>query len=132
MNLVDTSGWLEYFTDDPNADTFSIPLTDTANLLVPSICIYEVFKVVLRERGEEEALQAVALMQQGIVVELTSEIAIMAAKISTDLKIPMADSIILATARVYEAVIWTEDADFKGIHGVKYFPKKQKPNTIHK
>ena len=80
----------------------------------------------MRERGEEEALQAVALMKQGIVVELTSEIAIIAAKVSTDLKIPMADSIILATARVYEAVIWTEDADFKGINGVKYFPKKQK------
>lgn len=126
MNLVDTSGWLEYFADDPNADTFSIPLSDTANLLVPSICIYEVFKIVLRERGEEEALQAVALMKQGTVVELTSEIAIIAAKISTDLKIPMADSIILATARINEAVIWTEDADFKGINGVKYFPKKQK------
>lgn len=126
MNLVDTSGWLEYFTDDTNADTFSIPLNDTANLLVPTICIYEVFKVVFRERGEEDALQAIALMKQGTVVELTSEIAIMAAKISTDLKIPMADSIILATARVYEAVIWTEDVDFKGIDGVKYFPKKQK------
>lgn len=125
-NLVDTSGWLEYFTDDPNADTFSIPLNDTANVLVPTICIYEVFKVVLRERGEEEALQAIALMKQGTVVELTSEIAIMAAKISTDLKIPMADSIILATARAYEAVIWTGDADFKEIHGVKYVPKKTK------
>lgn len=124
MNLVDSSGWLTYFADEPNADAFATPLNDTTNLIVPTICLYEVFKVVLRERGEDEALQSIALMKQGILIELTSEIAILAAKTSIDHKIPMADSIILATAHTYEAVIWTEDADFKDIKGVKYFPKK--------
>jgi predicted nucleic acid-binding protein len=123
MNLVDSSGWLEYFADGPRAEAFSAPLKDTDNLVVPTICIYEVFKVVLRERGEEEALQALALMQQGTVVELTPEIAIVAAKTSLDHKIPMADSIVLATARAFEAIIWTKDADFRGIRGVKYFAK---------
>jgi len=124
MNLVDSSGWLTYLADEPNADAFSVPLNDTTNLIVPAICLYEVFKVVLRERGEDEALQSIALMKQGILIELTSEIAILAAKVSIHHKIPMADSIILATAQTYEAVIWTEDTDFKGIKGVKYFPKK--------
>lgn len=124
MNLVDSSGWLAYFADEPNADAFATPLNDTTNLIVPTICLYEVFKVVLRERGDDEALQSIALMKQGILIELTSEIAILAAKASIDHKIPMADSIILATAHTYEAVIWTEDADFKNIKGVKYFPKK--------
>jgi predicted nucleic acid-binding protein len=124
MNLVDSSGWLTYLADEPNADAFSVPLNDTTNLIVPAICLYEVFKVVLRERGEDEALQSIALMKQGILIELTSEIAILAAKVSIHHKIPMADSIILATAQTYEAVIWTEDSDFKGIKGVKYFPKK--------
>ncbi len=123
MNLVDSSGWLEYLVDGPRADAFSGPLRDTASLLVPTVCIYEVFKVVLRERGDEDALQAMALMKQGVVADLTPEIAIMAAKVSLELKIPMADSIVLATARLYDAVVWTRDADFKGIKGVKYFSR---------
>jgi predicted nucleic acid-binding protein len=121
MNLVDSSGWLEYLTDGPDADSFTEPLKDAAALLVPTVCIYEVFKVVLRERGDEDALQAVALMQQGVVADLTPEIAIAAAGLSLQMKIPMADSIVLATAKAYGAVVWTRDADFKGIEGVKYF-----------
>jgi len=123
MNLIDSSGWLEYLADGPHAESFLRPLKDTANLLVPTVCLYEVFKVVLRERGDDDALQAVALMKQGAVVDLTSDIAILAAKISLDLKIPMADSIILATAQLYSAVVWTKDADFKGIKGVRCFAK---------
>ena len=123
MNLVDSSGWLEYLADGPHAESFLRPLKDTVNLLVPTVCLYEVFKVVLRERGDDDALQAVALMKQGVVVDLTSDIAILAAKISLGLKIPMADSIILATAKLYDAVVWTKDADFKGIKGVRCFPK---------
>jgi predicted nucleic acid-binding protein len=122
MNLVDSSGWLEYLADGPSADAFSKPLRDTANLLVPAVCIYEVFKVALRERGDEAALQAMALMRQGLVVDLNAELAILAAKLSLEFKIPMADSIVLATARSYDAVIWTKDADFKDITGVKYLP----------
>jgi predicted nucleic acid-binding protein len=123
MNLVDSSAWLEYFVDGPNAKIFSKPLNDLANLLVPTICLYEVFKVVLRERSEDNALRAIALMQQGKIIELTSETAILAAKNSIDYRIPMADSIILATAQMCDATIWTQDSDFKNISGVKYFPK---------
>jgi predicted nucleic acid-binding protein len=123
MNLVDSCGWLEYFSDGPNASTFEKALTDVENLIVPTLCLYEVFKVVLRERGESDALQAVALMQQGKIFELTAEIALLAARTSLDLKIPMADSIILATGHLQGAVIWTQDADFINVKGVKYIPK---------
>ena len=123
MNIVDSSGWLEYFADGPNADRFAAPLGSVAELLVPSITLYEVFKIVCRQRGEDAALQAVAMMQQGQVIELSSSIALLAAKLSLDLKIPMADSIILATAQTHDAVLWTQDDDFKGLSGVRYFPK---------
>jgi predicted nucleic acid-binding protein len=124
MNLVDSSGWLEYFTDGKNSEIFSKPLNNKEELIVPSITLYEVFKVVLREKDENTALQVTATMQQCKVIELTSEIAIHAAKISHDKKLPMADSIILATGILYNAVIWTQDSDFKNITGVKYFSKK--------
>lgn len=121
MNVVDSSGWLDYFAEGSNADHFAIPVQDTDKLIVPTITIFEVFKVVLRERGEDQALQAIALMEQGTKVDLTSNIAIQAAKTSFELKIPMADSIILATAQAYQAIVWTQDSDFADIHGVKYF-----------
>jgi len=124
MNIVDSSGWLEYFADGPNASFFSRPLERTADLVVPTITIYEVFKVVLHQCNESDALQSVALMQQGSVVDLTSNIAILAAKMSIDHRLPMADSIILATARVFKATIWTQDSDFNGIDGVQYIAKK--------
>ena len=123
MNLVDSSGWLEYFSDGPNASSYEKPLTNPENLIVPTLCLYEVFKVVLRERDETDALLAVALMSQGNIVELTSEIALEAARISLDYKLPMADSVVLATGRVCDATIWTQDNDFKGIKGVKLIPK---------
>ena len=123
MNIVDSSGWLEYLADGTKALSFEKPLQDLDKLVVPTICLYEVFKVVLRERGEDDALQAVALMKQGRVVDLTEEIALDAAKISLDHKLPMADSIVLATGRVLEATIWTLDGDFVKFDDVKYFPK---------
>jgi predicted nucleic acid-binding protein len=123
VNLVDSSGWLEYFVDGPNASSFQKPLQDLDNLIVPTICLYEVFKVVLRERGEDDALQIFALMKQGRIIDLTSEIAILAAKISLLHKVPMADSIVFATAQAYNATLWTQDEDFKSIKGVKYFRK---------
>lgn len=125
MNITDSSGWLEYFADGPNAAFFSRPLQKTAELIVPTITIYEVFKTVLKQRRESDALEAVALMQQGAVVDLTSSISILAAKINLELIMPMADSIVLATGRVYEATIWTQDSDFEGIDGVQYVPRKQ-------
>ena len=124
MNIVDSSGWLAYFADEPNAKHFLTPLNDTDSLVVPTVTIYEVFKVVLRESSENEALQAAVAMRKGRVVDLTASMAIAASKISLEHKIPMADSIILATAKKFEATIWTQDSDFKNIDDVKYFPKK--------
>jgi predicted nucleic acid-binding protein len=124
MNIVDSSGWLAYFADEPYGKHFDKPLNDPASLIVPTVTLYEVFKVVLRESRENKALQAVAAMQKGKVVDLTPSLAIAASKLSLEHNMPMADSIILATAREYDAIIWTLDSDFKNIKGVKYFPKK--------
>ncbi len=123
MNVVDSSGWLEYFADGPNADFFAPAVENTAELVVPTISVYEVFKRVLQQRDESDALQAVAVMQQGTVAELDSATALNAAKLSAELKLPLADSVILATARAYNARLWTQDADFKGIEGVQYTEK---------
>jgi len=108
MNLVDSSGWLEYFADGPNAPVFAKPLQNPADVLVPTICLYEVYKVVLRQRGPSAALQAVALMRQGRIVELGERIALLAAELSLKHKLPMADSVILATARAHDAHVWTQ------------------------
>jgi predicted nucleic acid-binding protein len=124
MNIVDSSGWLEYFADGPNAADFAEVLESSDDLIVPTLSLYEVFKVVLHQRGESEALQAIALMQEGQLIDLTSTIALHAAKLSLELKIPMADSVMLATAREYDAVLWTQDSDFEGIEGVRFITKK--------
>ena len=124
MNVVDSSGWLEYFADGPNADLFAPAIESTSELVVPTISIYEVFKRVLQQRSENEALQAAVTMQQGLVVDLGVTLAMEAARLSYQLKLPMADSIMLATARMYRAVLWTQDIDFKGIAGVEYIEKR--------
>lgn len=125
MNVVDSSGWLEYFADGPNAAYFAAPIEATRELLVPTLSLYEVFKRVLQQRGEGQALQAVALMQQGRIVDLTPAIALSAAKASIERRLPMADSIMLVTAQAHGAVFWTQDADFDGVEGVKYVAKRQ-------
>jgi predicted nucleic acid-binding protein len=122
MNIIDSSGWLEYFSDGPNAKHYLPPLNDTSSLIVPVITIYEVFKVVLRESAENEALQAVAAMQKGKIIDLDAKLAMNASKLSLQYNLPMADSIILATARAYDCVIWTQDSDFQHIESVNYFP----------
>ena len=124
MNIVDSSGWLAYFADEPNAKHFLSPLSDSTLLVVPTVMIYEVFKVILRESSENEALQAVVAMQKGTVVDLNAQLAIAASKLSLEHNLPMADSIILATAQQFKAILWTQDSDFKNINNVKYFPKK--------
>lgn len=124
MNVVDTSGWLAYFAGEPNAKHFAPALQATQELIVPTITLYEVFKVVLRESSENSALQAVAAMQKGTVVDLTPKLAMAAGKLSLRHALPMADAIILATAHAFEAVLWTQDCHFKGIDGVKLFSKK--------
>ena len=123
MNVVDSSAWLEYFADGANADYFAGAIESVEQLIVPTISLFEVFKRVLVLRGEADALQVAALMRQGQVVDLTPSIALNAAKLSAQLKLPMADSIMLATAQAYDAVLWTQDADFAGISTVKYHPK---------
>lgn len=123
MNVVDSSAWLEYFAGSKGANQFAEVLEDTQNLVVPTLVLYEVFKRILQQRGEGDALQAVALMQQGNVVELSTPIALSAAKISLQNKLPMADSVILSTARAFRATVWTQDADFQGIQGVRYFDR---------
>ena len=123
MNLVDSSGWIEYLADTPQADNFKKPIENLSKLVVPTIIIYEVFKHALKFKGKEPAELAAAIMHRGIVAELNSSIALQAAELSCTLKIPMADSIILATAVEYNAVLWTQDEHFQHIKGVKYFPK---------
>ena len=120
MNLVDSCGWLEYLADGRNADFFAPRIEDVENLVVPTICVAEVFKRLLQQRGERAALQAVALMQQGHVKDLDISVAMSAAKIGAELGLPLADSVVLATARAAEAVLWTQHADFKKVKGVKY------------
>ncbi|MEI7696397.1 MAG: type II toxin-antitoxin system VapC family toxin [Chlorobium sp.] len=123
MNIVDSSGWLSFFADEPSAKHFKVPLSDISSLIVPVITIYEVSKVLLRESGENEALQAVSAMQKGKVIDFTAKLALSASQLSLQYRLPMADSIILATAQDYGGTIWTQDIDFKGIPGVNYFQK---------
>ena len=123
MNIVDSSGWLEYFAQGGNAGLFAPAIRDTNSLVVPTVCMYKVFKRMLVQRGEEDVLQAIGVMSLGVISDLTQEIAINAAQISSELKIAMADSIIFATARKHKALLWTQDGDFEGLVDVKYFPK---------
>lgn len=120
MNVVDSSGWLEFFADGPNADFFAPALQAVDELLVPSVSVYEVFKQVLRQRGDGAALQAVALMQQGSIIDLTAPAALAAARLSVEARLPMADAIILSAVRVAGATLWTQDAHFEDMAGVKY------------
>lgn len=125
MNVMDTSGWLEYFAEDENVNFFAPAIEDTEHLLVPVICIYEVFKKVLQTQGQAMAEFRVADLVKGEVIELTSSLAMSAAILSAELKLPMADSIILATARTHDATLWTQDEHFKDIEGVQYIEKKR-------
>jgi predicted nucleic acid-binding protein len=124
MNVVDSCGWLEYFADGPNADFFAPAIENVSELLVPSISLYKVFKRVLQQRTEGDALQAVAAMMQGEVIALDERVALDAARLSLELKMPMADSVILTTARLHGAVVWTQDSDLEGVEGVEYIEKK--------
>ena len=123
MNIVDSSAWLSYFAGDANAVVFSAPIENIDKLIVPSITITEVFKCILRQSGENMALEAIAHIQQGKVISLDSSLAIDAAKVGIDYKLPLADSIIYATGQKFNALIWTQDVDFKSLKGVKYYPK---------
>jgi len=120
INVVDSSGWLEYLADSKSAAFFAPAIEDTENLVVPVITIYEVFKKVLRERGENEALQVASMMQSGQVIEVDSALALDAARYP----LPLADSLIYATALRHGATLWTQDEHFKDLPGVRYLAKK--------
>jgi predicted nucleic acid-binding protein len=125
MNVIDSSGWLEYFTNGSNADFFAPVVENAKDVLVPTISLFEVFKRILTEKNRDDALEAVALMKEGRLVDLDDSLALVAAELSYELKLPMADSIILATARANNAALWTQDVHFKGMEGVKYVEKKR-------
>lgn len=120
MNVVDSSGWLEYLADGPNAAFFAPAIERSADLLVPTLSIFEVFKRVLGQSDESQALQSIALMHQGQVIDLTASLALDAARLSRSARLPMADSIMLATARAHGATLWTQDSDFEGLPDVRF------------
>ena len=124
MNVVDSSGWIEYFVGGPNATFFKEPLRETNKLIVPSISIVEVYRYVLRKRGREDAMAAAASMRQGRVVDLDEGLAIEAAEIGATRELPLADSIIYASALAHDATLWTQDADFEGLEQVRYRRKE--------
>ena len=126
LNVVDSSGWIEYFTGSSNADVFAAPIEATEQLIVASISVLEVFRWVCREHGETDALRAVALMQQGHVVDLDTTLALRAANLGIEHKLPLADSVLFATAHVFGATLWTQDSEFEGIAGVEYHPTRQR------
>jgi len=124
MNIVDSSCWLEYFAGSRVGDEVSSVIEDTDHLLVPAIVVYEVFKKLILELDEDKALYAIAHMKQGHIVNLDTDLAIYAAKIGKDNKLAMADSIIYAITKKYNALLWTQDKHFKDLKSVKYFEKK--------
>ena len=121
MNLVDSSGWLEYFANTSQAGFFARPIEETSSLIVPTISLYEVTKVVRRQRGAQSADEAAALMTQGNVVDLTVELALLA----STYQLPLADSIIYAAAQKHAATLWTQDEHFKGLPGVKFLARRR-------
>lgn len=125
MIVIDSSGWLEFFADGPYADEFAARLRQPANVITPTIAIYEVYKWIKRERSEDDAIYAAATMRKTLVVDLSDEIALTAADLNLAHKLPMADAIILATARAHDAEVLTTDSDFDGVEGVTVFSKKQ-------
>ncbi len=124
MTIIDTSGWLEYFTSGPNSDFFSTAIKKDPNIIVPTIILYELWKKISREKGEDKAIELVAQLKRYEIVPLDESLSISAAKISNEYKIPMADSVIYATLKKYNATLWTQDSDFKDFENVRYIEKK--------
>lgn len=119
MNVVDSSAWLEYFADSDRAAFFAPAIEDPENPIVPVLSIHEVFKKVLRDRGEDDALQIASAMQVGRVIDLDLSLSLEAARY----RLPLADSIIYATAQRFGATVWSQDEDFQGLPTVRYFAK---------
>lgn len=132
MNVVDSSAWVEYFVDGPNAGCYADVIEDTGALIVPAISLYEVYTWGLRERGEQAALRLAGVMHQGQIVDLGPDLALAAARVSAEFGLAMADSVILATARAYDAILWTQDADFARVPGIRYMPKAEVGQVVRK
>ena len=124
MNVVDSSGWIEYLSGGPNAAYFREPIEDAPALLVPSLSLFEVYRHMVRHRDREEALSVVAAMRKGAVIDLDDRLALEAAEISIDTRLPLGDSVMLATARSRCAELWTQGSDFKGLEDVRFFKKR--------
>ena len=124
MNVVDSSAWIEFFVDGPNAGFFAKAVGDVEALLVPSVVVLEVYRYVLRQRGRKEALEAAAAIRQGRIIDLDEGLAIEAAELGASLRLPLADSIIYASALAHEATLWTQDSDFEGLEAVEYRAKR--------
>lgn len=122
MNVVDSSCWIEYLGDGPNAQVYAPAIEQTEDLVVPTITLYEVFRRISRIADESAALDAAALMLQGRVVDLSASLSLGAARISMVEGLALADAVILATARSEGATLWTQDSHFAGIEGVEYRP----------
>jgi predicted nucleic acid-binding protein len=129
MTIIDTSGWLEYFTGGLNSDFFSTAIKKDANIIIPTIILYELWKKISREKGEDKAIELVAQLKRYEIVPLDENLSISAAKISNKYGIPMADSIIYATLKKYNATLWTQDSDFKDFENIKYIEKKDIPGS---
>lgn len=123
MNLVDSSGWIEFLIDGLGAEFFAASIDDPATLVVPTVCITEVCRFILREDSETAALHAAAAMRQGNVIELDASLALLAANVGLECSLPLADSIVYATAQLTGATVWTQDSDFEGLEGVRFQPK---------
>ena len=124
MNGVDSSGWIEYLSGGKNSAFFAGPLESSEPLIVPTLSLFEVFKHVLRHEGRAEALRVAAAMRRGRVVDLDTSLALQAAELSVENRLAMADSVMLATARSFDAALWTQDSDFEGLEKVRFKAKR--------
>jgi toxin FitB len=123
MNVVDSSGWIEYFFDSPRADLFAAAIEDVTKLLVPVVSIYEVHKVLSRKLPAGTVLSCLDVMRQGRVLDLTDSRAVASADIAVKHKLAMADAVIYSMAREFDGTLWTQDVDYDGLDGVKFFEK---------
>lgn len=124
MNVVDSSAWIEFFNGGPNAKFFGPAILATEDLVVPTMVLLEVYKHIRRHQGRDQALSAVSGMRQGTVQDLDGRTALYAGELGVELGLPLADSVILATTRLHDAVLWTQDSDFEGMDDVRFKRKR--------
>lgn len=123
MNVVDSCGWLEYLADGPNAGFFEAALTDEERLVVPAITLFEVARVLIRQRGTAAAETALGFMARGRVVHPDLAASLRAAQAAVQHRLAMADALIWQTAADHAAVLWTQDADLSAAPGVRFQPR---------